>query len=464
MLKTLITVYAAVAAASASCTDDAGCSLNGICNTATSTCACDAGWTSHSGLGTPDCGMLDLLPAPSDTSFHGLNNNQSSWGGSVLNLPVGGKQAYVMFAAEMTHGCTLRHWTTNSEVVMAVSDSPTGPYEEQFQIIKPWAHNPEAILTADGTVVIYTLGNGIPLHGPEYRCDGPPPPPPPKEQCTGPLNTTVQCATDYMGGGHPCPSAAQPVCSGFVPSKAWGHCCAGKMPPPGPAPPAPPGPAVGERWFLIHYADKEDIMNKDAWKVWNTSMVDFPLEFQFQGNWNPAPVAMPDGKVRIMVHTDWSKVTGNTTGGWMGEVIVEADHWKGPYRMISSRDITDCIKCEEDPFMWKDHRGNWHVIYHRMFDNGPGDYPAKGPEGSWSGGHSFSADGISNWSPITRCYNTSVPLVDGTTVTFVSRERPKLLIDANGRPTHLSNAVQPNQTGAGPDAGVTHTLIVPLNV
>lgn len=234
--------------------------------------------------------------------------------------------------------------------------------------------------------------------------------------------------------------------------------------PPGPAPPAPPGPAVGERWFLIHYADKTDIMKKEAWKVFNTSMIDFPLEFQFQGNWNPAPVAMPDGKVRIMVHTDWSKVTGNTTGGWMGEVIVEADSWKGPYKMISSRDITDCIKCEEDPFMWQDHRGNWHVLYHRMFDNGPGDDPAKGAEGSWSGGHSFSADGITDWSPITRCYNTSVPLVNGSTVKFVSRERPKLLMGADGRPSHLSNAVQPNQTGAGPDAGITHTLIVPLNV
>ena len=21
-----------------------------------------------------------------------------------------------------------------------------------------------------------------------------------------------------------------------------------------------------------------------------------------------------------------------------------------------------------DPFMWKDKRGNWHVLYHRMFD------------------------------------------------------------------------------------------------
>jgi len=34
----------------------------------------------------------------------------------------------------------------------------------------------------------------------------------------------------------------------------------------------------------------------------------------------------------------------------------------------------------------------------------------------------------------------------------------------DGRPAYLSNAVQPVQAGAGADAGVTHTLIVPLNV
>jgi hypothetical protein len=55
---------------------------------------------------------------------------------------------------------------------------PTGPYTERLQIIPPWAHNPEAIHTPDGEVVVYTLGNGIPLHGPEYRCDITPPPPP----------------------------------------------------------------------------------------------------------------------------------------------------------------------------------------------------------------------------------------------------------------------------------------------
>lgn len=111
--------------------------------------------------------------------------------------------------------------------------------------------------------------------------------------------------------------------------------------------------------------------------------------------------------------------------------------------------------------MWKDFRGNWHVLYHRMFDNGS-SVPSPHAEDIWSGGHSFSADGLV-WSPITRCYNTTVFLQDGSNISFVSRERPKLVMDASGRPTHLSNAVQPPQT-AGPDAGVTHTLVVPLNV
>jgi hypothetical protein len=53
-------------------------------------------------------------------------------------------------------------------------------------------------------------------------------------------------------------------------------------------------------------------------------------------------------------------------------------------------------------FMWVDHRMHWHVLYHRMFDNGTTTLPYgqgsgadKGAEGGWSGGHAFSKDGIS---------------------------------------------------------------------
>ena len=71
------------------------------------------------------------------------------------------------------------------------------------------------------------------------HCAGKPPPPylPPKG-CTGPEDPTSQCGSNFGGDNHACPTAAQPICSGFVPSKAWGHCCAGQWPP-GPPPPGP---------------------------------------------------------------------------------------------------------------------------------------------------------------------------------------------------------------------------------
>ena len=143
-MKYLVLAFSVLAVRSvmggAGCPGDGLCSLNGVCTAGA--CQCDDGWM----LGPDeDCSRLDLLPAPSDVSFHGLDENKSSWGGSVLRLPdAAGKPQWSMFAAEMTHDCTLRHWTTNSEVVFAVSETATGPYKEQFQIIPPWAHNPEA--------------------------------------------------------------------------------------------------------------------------------------------------------------------------------------------------------------------------------------------------------------------------------------------------------------------------------
>lgn len=104
---------------------------------------------------------------------------------------------------------------------------------------------------------------------------------------------------------------------------------------------------------------------------------------------------------------------------------MEAPSWKGPYKVVGSDLIDHCEYCEEDPvgltasqqqhckerhyfgqeslpylavlpcttvtnsstarkgtalgntacltvrfhqFMWVDHRNNWHVLYHRMFD------------------------------------------------------------------------------------------------
>eukprot|EP00729_Bicosta_minor_P021959 gene21959-7288_t len=52
---------------------------------------------------------------------------------------------------------------------------------------------------------------------------------------------------------------------------------------------------------------------------------------------------MPDGKVRVMVHTG---------PGWDGALIIEAPTYKGPYTVVTDADLDDCTStyCEEDPF------------------------------------------------------------------------------------------------------------------
>ena len=70
---------------------------------------------------------------------------------------------------------------------------------------------------------------------------------------------------------------------------------------------------------------------------------------------------LPDGSVRVMVHTD--------PAPWAGEVIVESrGGWRGPYERITGDVMAYCTRCQEDPFMWQDRRGHWHALLHKMFD------------------------------------------------------------------------------------------------
>ena len=57
---------------------------------------------------------------------------------------------------------------------------------------------------------------------------------------------------------------------------------------------------------LLRYTDRT------AWSAFNATIKDFPVNFKFPGNWNPAPVALPDGRVRIMVHTGFSGFYNST--------------------------------------------------------------------------------------------------------------------------------------------------------
>jgi hypothetical protein len=155
-------------------------------------------------------------------------------------------------------------------------------------------------------------------------------------------------------------------------------------------------------------------------------------------------MVLPNGSVAVMIHTD-------DNNGWSGETIAVAPSWQGPYTVtVGNEAVNNEPLKQEDPFMWIDARGHYHALLHLMFDP-----PGMGPCGFWAGGHMASVDGT-KWTPIYRSYNTTVRTVDGKTTVFGRRERPKLIFDTAGRPTHLFN-------GVIPASGNPYTAVAPIN-
>ena len=103
------------------CTSDEDCNLNGICSQQTAvstTCVCDPQWQGDF------CGSLALLPA--DPLGGHRRQGFSGWGGNPFFDQGDGK--YHVFTVEMTYGCTIDDFVTNSQIVHAQSDTATGTY------------------------------------------------------------------------------------------------------------------------------------------------------------------------------------------------------------------------------------------------------------------------------------------------------------------------------------------------
>ena len=366
-------------------------------------CACDSPWTggsSQPGV-LPDCSLLSFLPSPVSECgpgcvFHGVDKNWTSWGVSVSAAAATG--GFVGYAAEMAFECSLSAWTKGSQVVRVVGSTPLGPFNRTDIIVPAWSHNPEAIHTSDGKTIIFTLGDGWEQNGQPDNCE------------------TGQKYPSHRGNVGNCTPVTEPS-----------NCN--------------PGPCLACN-VTLHVGDSDE--TPGPWESFSTQIIGLSSSDNLN-NWNPAPFILPNGSIALMIHTDDNQ-------GWSGEVIAIASTWKGPYIVtVSDNAVNNLPNKQEDPFLWVDRRGYWHVLYHLMFDPDP-----KEPCGLNSGGHSFSIDGTS-WSPIFHAYNTTIQLEDGSSYTFSRRERPKLLFNTQGIPTHLYNGV------ISADYGV-YTLVAPLKL
>ena len=139
----------------AGCESDADCQLNGICDVASGTCACDAAWTGA------DCASLNLIPPAEIVPAYpppSLLDTTASWGASVAKDDTG---LYHMFVSEMTTP-HLNQWLTASTIVHATSSTPEGPYERQDLVMPVFAHNPVVTRAVDQDrhYLIYHIGCG----------------------------------------------------------------------------------------------------------------------------------------------------------------------------------------------------------------------------------------------------------------------------------------------------------------
>jgi len=88
----------------------------------------------------------------------------------------------------------------------------------------------------------------------------------------------------------------------------------------------------------------------------------------------------------------------------------------------------------EDPSVFVDHRGNWHMLVNAF----PGGCNPKLQQG----GHAWSKDGVVWSEPRAGAYNTTFVTTDNQTITCGRRERPQIITDPiTGKPLVMTAGV-----------------------
>lgn len=321
----------------AGCTDDAGCSLNGVC--VSGSCACDAGWRGAS------CGNLSL--GVTDPRLgHPWASDASSWGGLPLRADDG---SWHLFYSQFAKGCGLDDWGTNSRIVHAVAANATGPFADVDVVEPAFSHNAQAMRAVDGTWVVWYIGCG---QGEAVK------------DCGGCPADALPLANRTVPAGGPGTNKS-PWCAPFS-KVALGEGYVSYS-----SAPTPYGP-----WTPLGapaYAGSNDTARWDRLVT------------------NPAPWPLPDGSVVLALSGD-----DGASGKCLG--VASAPSWEGPY--LAEGGALAPIPGGEDPFLWVDARGSRHMLWHDVSGRSNGGHawaPADAPQ-AWTVGTHELYSGALTWA------------------------------------------------------------------
>jgi len=137
---------------------------------------------------------------------------------------------------------------------------------------------------------------------------------------------------------------------------------------------------------------------------------------------NPAPWVSKNGTIFV--------ICDSTQFYWTSSI-------SGPWNHITTIKISGGPCCNyEDPFLWTDINGHFHVIYH-VYNTKEGPTSCVS---STVSAHAFSPDGYTWKFNPKQPYTTQVQTTSGS-ITVATRERPKMFFDSTGRESYLFNGV-----------------------
>jgi hypothetical protein len=316
------------------CVRDEDCSLNGVCGVS-SVCKCDPQW------GGPDCGELRLLPAPRDGGLQSPKLNY--WGGN----PFFTQGSYHVFATEITKGCQIGDFLTNSHVVHATSATPLGPYSVNSTWLEPFAHTPRAWPGPNNSLLLAYVGRQfVPPAGmrdcaaeaaaeesARRRGEGIN-----KEKPKPPTTrTAVEASGESSNGGRSAYQQRNPQCTGLMVAQSSSGNVSGP-------------------WSHRFVYDP----SYDEWY----GRLDDDLDGGGGSNYMKGGINNPS----IFLYPNGTSLIAARTCSWPEQVVVaSAPHWRGPYKsVVDGPAIPNPNPSDEDPFLWMDARGHMHMLLHHQ--------------------------------------------------------------------------------------------------